>query len=86
MTVDCGRSTAPPWSGVDRLRAAALPRHARRRPCVSEAAGRAHVTVSTATHHCDRLARSGLLRRLRHGREVRLCLTDDGAALLDLPA
>ncbi|MGA4799842.1 hypothetical protein [Streptomyces lavendulocolor] len=71
---------------VDRLHAAALLRQARRRPSVSEAAGRAHVTVSTATSHCDRLARSGLLRRLRHGREVRLCLTDDGAALLDLPA
>ncbi|MGA4957801.1 hypothetical protein [Streptomyces lavendulocolor] len=65
---------------------AALLRQARRRPSVSEAAGRAHVTVSTATYHCDRLARSGLLRRLRHGREVRLCLTDDGAALLDLLA
>ncbi|MGA5423374.1 hypothetical protein [Streptomyces lavendulocolor] len=65
---------------------AALLRPARRRPSVSEAAGRAHITVSTATYHCDRLARSGLLRRLRHGREIRLCLTDDGAALLDLPA
>ncbi|MGA4862823.1 hypothetical protein ACPB9J_09310 [Streptomyces lavendulocolor] len=85
MTVDCGRSTAPPWSGwigctPPRSRA----RPAGGRPC--RTAGRAHVTVSTATSHCDRLARSGLLRRLRHGREVRLCLTDDGAALLDLPA
>lgn len=65
---------------------AALLRHARRRPSVSEAARHAHITVSTATYHCDRLARSGLLRRLRHGREIRLCLTDDGAALLDLLA
>ncbi|MFJ8645918.1 hypothetical protein ACIRNI_07320 [Streptomyces sp. NPDC093546] len=65
---------------------AALLRHARLRPSVSEAAQHAHITVSTATYHCDRLARSGLLRRLRHGREVRLRLSEDGAALLDLLA
>jgi hypothetical protein len=79
-----------PQAGKDRLALvlgpvrAALLRHARRRPSVSEAAQHAHITISTATYHCDRLARSGLLRRLRHGRETRLCLTDDGAALLDL--
>ncbi|MFF9809997.1 hypothetical protein ACF1G5_33660 [Streptomyces coeruleorubidus] len=81
--------TRPP-TGKDRLDLvlgpvrAALLRHARRRPSVSEAAERAHITVSTATYHCGRLAQSGLLRRLRHGREVRLHLTEDGAALLDL--
>ncbi|MFB7031330.1 MULTISPECIES: hypothetical protein [unclassified Streptomyces] len=87
------RSTEPhPPPAQDRLDLvlgpvrATLLRHARRRPSVSEAASLAHITVSTATYHCDRLARSGLLRRLRHGREIRLCLTDDGAALLDLLA
>ncbi|MFG3509705.1 hypothetical protein ACGF5F_29860 [Streptomyces sp. NPDC047821] len=65
---------------------AALLRQAHRRPSVSEAARHAHITVSTATYHCDLLTRSGLLRRLRHGRETRLCLTEDGAALLDLLA
>ncbi|GAA3398771.1 helix-turn-helix domain-containing protein [Streptomyces roseoviridis] len=63
---------------------AAILRAARRGPSVSETARQAHVTVSTATYHCGQLARAGLLRRTRHGREVRLRLTDTGAALLDL--
>ncbi|MDN3293314.1 hypothetical protein QWM81_04465 [Streptomyces ficellus] len=90
ITRRCGEPE--PRSGRDRLdlvlgpvRAAIL-RHARRRPSVSEAARLAHVTVSTATYHCGQLAQAGLLRRLRHGREVRLHLTDNGAALLDLLA
>ncbi|MFI8962696.1 hypothetical protein ACIGO8_11300 [Streptomyces sp. NPDC053493] len=63
---------------------AAILRDARRRPSVSETAQHAHITVSTATYHCGQLARAGLLRRTRHGREVRLHLTETGAALLDL--
>ncbi|MFD0367575.1 hypothetical protein [Streptomyces sp. NPDC127114] len=63
---------------------ATILRDAHRQPSVSETAQHAHVTVSTATYHCGQLVRAGLLRRTRRGREVRLQLTDKGAALLDL--
>ena len=63
---------------------ATILRDARRRPSVSETARHAHITVSTATYHCAQLAHAGLLDRVRHGREVRLQLTDTGAELLDL--
>lgn len=81
-----------PRDGKDRLELllgpvrAAIMRHAHRRPSVSQAAQFAHVTVSTATYHCGQLTRAGLLQRLRHGREVRLHLTAEGTALLDLLA
>ncbi|CAL9653567.1 winged helix-turn-helix domain-containing protein [Streptomyces sp. Tu 3180] len=44
------------------------------------------VSVSTASYHCDQLTEAGLLQRRRHGQQVRLYLTDEGAALMDLPA
>ncbi|MFF9625255.1 hypothetical protein [Streptomyces griseosporeus] len=63
---------------------AALLLHARFRPSVSDAASSMGSAVSTVTYHCDALVRAGLLRRHRHGREVRLDLTEDGRRLLDL--
>jgi hypothetical protein len=65
---------------------AALLLHARFRPSVSDAASSMGIAVSTVTYHCDALVRAGLLRRHRHGREVRLALTEDGRRLLDLLA
>lgn len=65
---------------------AALLLHARSRPSVSDAASRLGIAVSTVTYHGDALVRAGLLHRHRHGREVRLDLTDDGRRLLDLLA
>jgi hypothetical protein len=78
------RTAADPLDVVLGPVRAAILRHARRQPSVSETAQHAHVTVSTATYHCGQLAQAGLLHRMRHGREVRLHLTDSGTALLDL--
>jgi DNA-binding MarR family transcriptional regulator len=56
-------------------------RHLPNAPTVSGLAGHLHIGVSTATYHCRHLAAAGLLRRERHGREVRLLPTERGTAL-----
>ncbi|MBN6051603.1 hypothetical protein JYK22_06605, partial [Nonomuraea sp. RK-328] len=63
---------------------AAILRASSPRPSVSELAHHLHLGVSTITYHCDQLTAAGLLRRERHGREVRLHLTHRGAEILDL--
>nr|WP_243762539.1 winged helix-turn-helix domain-containing protein [Streptomyces sp. Tu 3180] len=70
---------------LGRTRAGIL-RHARRRPSAPDTARHVGVSVSTASYHCDQLTEAGLLQRRRHGQQVRLYLTDEGAALMDLPA
>ncbi|WP_189787934.1 ArsR/SmtB family transcription factor [Streptomyces capitiformicae] len=51
---------------------------------VSELAGLLNVGVSTITYHCEQLKAAGLLRRERHGREVRQRLTTRGVELVEL--
>ncbi|GAB2888497.1 hypothetical protein [Streptomyces mayteni] len=67
------------------LRAAVL-RIAPTRPTMRELASHLHVTPATATYHCVHLETTGLLHRLRHGREVRIQLTPLGEHLIDLLA
>ncbi|MEU6620838.1 winged helix-turn-helix domain-containing protein [Streptomyces litmocidini] len=57
-----------------------------RRPSISEVAHVAHIGLSTATYHCSQLETAGLLRRERHGRQVRLHPTERGTALTELLA
>ena len=39
---------------------------------------------ATATFHCERLERAGLVTRVRHGRTIRVSRTAIGESLLDL--
>ncbi|MFF5970064.1 MarR family transcriptional regulator [Streptomyces sp. NPDC012769] len=61
-------------------------RHVPHRPTVGDLARRLHIGASTMTYHCQQLEAAGLLRRVRHGREVRLHPTERGAALAYLLA
>ncbi|WP_150477642.1 helix-turn-helix domain-containing protein [Streptomyces alboniger] len=61
-------------------------RHVPHRPAVGDLARQLHIGVSTVTYHCQQLEATGLLQRVRHGREVRLHPTERGTALTHLLA
>lgn len=51
---------------------------------MGELAALTHLTPSAITYHCERLSAAGLVRRERHGREVRVTLTPRAQELTEL--
>jgi DNA-binding MarR family transcriptional regulator len=51
---------------------------------MGELAALTRLTPSAITYHCERLGAAGLVRRERHGREVRVVLTPLAERLTEL--
>lgn len=63
---------------------AAIMRQASPDTSVSDLAGELHIGISTATYHCDQLAKADLVKRERHGKKVYVRQTDRGTDLIAL--